>query len=138
MVINYCKNENEQNMLLNLYKKKWNQGLKNVSVSESKRRSNEGLEEMARLTKEYSGWIKQENSKTIRDFSVSSIGKLDPKRHLKEVAFISASRNSRSATSYRTSGSCSTLRSSRFNVHPISLLPRCSLGFGVWGLGYRK
>lgn len=87
MVINYCKNENEQNMLLNLYKKKWNQGLKNVSVSESKRRSNEGLEEMARLTKEYSGWIKQENSKTIRDFSVSSIGKLDPKRHLKEVAF---------------------------------------------------
>ena len=28
LVIDYNKNENEQNMLLNLYKKKWNEGLK--------------------------------------------------------------------------------------------------------------
>lgn len=28
LVINYRKNENEQNMLLNLYKKRWNSGLK--------------------------------------------------------------------------------------------------------------
>ena len=87
MVINYCKNENEQNMLLNLYKMKWNQGLKNLSVTEAKKRNNESLEEMVRLTKDYSGWIKQENSKTIKEFSVSSIGKLDPKRHLMEVVF---------------------------------------------------
>ena len=86
MVINYCKNENEQNMLLNLYKKKWNHGLKNLSVTESKKKNNEALEEMVRLTKDYSGWIKQENSKTIKEFSVSSIGKLDPKRHLMEVS----------------------------------------------------
>jgi 26S proteasome regulatory subunit N11 len=85
MVINYCKNENEQNMLLNLYKKKWNHGLKNLSVTEAKKSNNEALEEMVRLTKDYSGWIKQENLKTIKEFSVSSIGKLDPKRHLMEV-----------------------------------------------------
>jgi 26S proteasome regulatory subunit N11 len=87
MVINYCKNENEQNMLLNLYKKKWNEGIKNMRISETKKKNNQSLEEMARLTKDYSNWIKQENGKTIKEFSVSSIGKLDPKRHLKEVRF---------------------------------------------------
>lgn len=34
LVINYCKNENEQKMLMNLYKKKWNHGLKNQKCSE--------------------------------------------------------------------------------------------------------
>lgn len=37
LVIGYHKNENEQNMLLNLYKKKWNHGFKNVSVRENKK-----------------------------------------------------------------------------------------------------
>lgn len=85
MVINYCKNENEQNMLLNLYKKKWNDGLKSLSVSKAKKKNNDSLSEMARLTRQYSNWIQQENKSTVKDFSVSSIGKLDPKRHLKEV-----------------------------------------------------
>ena len=109
MVINYCKNENEQNMLLNLYKKKWNHGLKNDTVTQAKKKNNEALEEMVRLTKDYSGWIKQENSKTIKEFSVSSIGKLDPKRHLMEVRRNCPSltgrpsEKSRSAACFRTS-----------------------------------
>jgi 26S proteasome regulatory subunit N11 len=85
MVIKYCKNENEQNMLLNLYKKKWNDGLKNMKSTESKKKINDNLEEMVRLSKDYSSWIKKENDSTIKQFSVSSIGKLDPKRHLREV-----------------------------------------------------
>lgn len=85
MVIKYCKNENEQNMLLNLYKKKWNDGLKNMKTSELKKKNNNSLEEMVRLSKDYSTWIKKENESTIKNFSVSSIGKLDPKRHLLEV-----------------------------------------------------
>jgi 26S proteasome regulatory subunit N11 len=43
IVINYWKNENEQNMLLNLYKKKWNQGLKNVDASEITKRNKDNL-----------------------------------------------------------------------------------------------
>ena len=35
MVIDYNKNENDQNMLLNLYKKKWNHGLKNTDNTTS-------------------------------------------------------------------------------------------------------
>ena len=87
MVINYCKPQNEQNMLLNLYKKKWNDGIKNSKVSDTKKKNNQTLDEMVRLTKDYSSWIKQENTKTIKEFSVSSIGKLDPKRHLTEVRY---------------------------------------------------
>ena len=86
MVIDYCKNPNEQNMLLNLYKKKWNYGLKNKTTADARKDNNKSLERMARLTKDYAGWIKQENQKTIKEFSVSSTGKLDPKRHLKEVS----------------------------------------------------
>ena len=85
MVINYCKNPNEQNMLLNLYKKKWNDGLKNKNTKDSRKDNNKSLEKMARLTKDYANWIKLENEKTIKEFSVSSTGKLDPKRHLREV-----------------------------------------------------
>ena len=43
LVINYWKNENEQNMLLNLYKKKWNQGLKNVDATEITKKNRENL-----------------------------------------------------------------------------------------------
>ena len=84
LVINYWKNENEQNMLLNLYKRKWNQGLKNVDASEATRRNLENLREIARLTRDYKAWIKAENEKTMRDFAVASVGKPDPKRHLTE------------------------------------------------------
>ena len=34
MVIDYNKDENDQNMLLNLYKQKWNKGLKLRSLKE--------------------------------------------------------------------------------------------------------
>jgi 26S proteasome regulatory subunit N11 len=43
IVINYWKNENEQNMLLNLYKKKWNQGLKNTDATEITKKNKENL-----------------------------------------------------------------------------------------------
>lgn len=74
-------------MLLNLYKKKWNDGLKNKNTVDSRKDNNKSLEKMARLTKDYAAWIKLENEKTIKEFAVSSTGKLDPKRHLKEVKF---------------------------------------------------
>ena len=44
IVISYCKNENEQNMLMNLYKKKWNHGLKNLTCSELAKSNKQSLE----------------------------------------------------------------------------------------------
>ena len=71
-------------MLLNLYKNKWNYGLKNLTVTEQEKENSNNLEHLKRLSKSYKTWIKKENKKTCREFSVSSVGKLDPKRHLKE------------------------------------------------------
>lgn len=42
------------------------------------------LTEIKRLSKEYKDWIKKENEKTSEQFNVSSVGKIDPKRHLLE------------------------------------------------------
>ena len=39
---------------------------------------------MLRLTKDYKNWIKEENKVTSSQFAVSSVGKIDPKRHLRE------------------------------------------------------
>jgi 26S proteasome regulatory subunit N11 len=86
LVIDYNKNENDQNMLLNLYKKKWNEGLKNMTSSEIKKSNQENLSEIKRLSNIYKNWIKTENEQTIKEFNVSSVGKLDPKRHLKQMA----------------------------------------------------
>lgn len=84
LVIDYNKNENDQNMLLNLYKKKWNFGLKNITTTENKKNNRENLSEIKRLSKIYKNWIKTENEQTIKEFNVSSVGKLDPKRHLRQ------------------------------------------------------
>lgn len=65
-------------MLLNLYKKKWNEGLKMKNQKKS------CLSEVKRLSKQYSKWIEKENETTIKKFNVSSVGKVNPKRHLLE------------------------------------------------------
>ena len=44
LVIGYHKNENEQNMLLNLYKKKWNHGFKNLTTKEAKKNTKNDLD----------------------------------------------------------------------------------------------
>ena len=48
-------------MLLNLYKKKWNHGLKNLTASELDKSNNQNLSEMKRLSEVYKNWIKEEN-----------------------------------------------------------------------------
>ena len=44
LVIGFHKNENEQNMLLNLYKKKWNHGFKNLTTKEHKKQNKADLD----------------------------------------------------------------------------------------------
>lgn len=61
MVIDYNKNENDQNMLLNLYKRKWNDGLKNKESTKIEKENKESFAEIKRLSKEYKEWIKKEN-----------------------------------------------------------------------------
>lgn len=80
--INYRKNELEQKMLLNLYKKKWNEGLKLEDMEEHSKKNEKKINEIGTLSKEYSKWIDMEMKKTKNEMIVSTVGKQDPKRHL--------------------------------------------------------
>jgi len=80
--INYRKNELEQKMLLNLYKKKWNEGLKLDNMEDHAKKNESKVKEMTKLAEEYSKWIDMEMKKTKTEIVVSTIGKVDPKKHL--------------------------------------------------------
>jgi len=80
--INYRKNELEQKMLLNLYKKKWNEGLKLDNMEDHAKKNESKVKEMTKLAEDYSKWIDMEMKKTKTEIVVSTIGKVDPKKHL--------------------------------------------------------
>lgn len=84
IAINYRKNELEQKMLLNLYKKKWNEGLKLVDMNEHSKKNEDQLKEMTKLAESYSQRIDMELTKTKNEIVVSTVGKVDPKRHLQQ------------------------------------------------------
>lgn len=82
MAINYRKNENEQKMLLNLNKVNWSSALKTQDYKEQQEKNEETMKDFAKLTGEYHKWILEENKQTREEFTVSSVGKLNPKNHL--------------------------------------------------------
>ena len=71
-------------MLLNLYKKKWNEGLKQLRVENKKKENGRNLKQILKLSKGYKDWIKNENEERCEKFAVKSVGKVDPKKHLLE------------------------------------------------------
>lgn len=84
LAINYRKNEFEQKMLSNLYKKKWIEGL-SISSYHSHSQSNESiLLEMLQLAKDYNQDIQNEEETPSEKLAVQKVGKLDPKRHLEQ------------------------------------------------------
>lgn len=40
------------------------------------------LKKYKKLTSEYNKWIQEENKAKLKDFNVSSVGKMNPKNHL--------------------------------------------------------
>jgi len=82
--INYRKNDLEQKMLLNLYKKKWNEGLKLEKFDTHAEKNETKVKDMGKLAVEYAKWIEMEMKKTKTEMVVSTIGKVDPKKHLQQ------------------------------------------------------
>lgn len=80
--ISYRKDELEQKMLLNLHKKKWIDELKVEDYEVHANHNVKTLEGLYELTKLYSKWLEDEDTKTPTEFEVSNVGKLDPKKHL--------------------------------------------------------
>mmetsp|Transcript_14421 Transcript_14421/g.21160 ORF Transcript_14421/g.21160 Transcript_14421/m.21160 type:complete len:311 (-) Transcript_14421:76-1008(-) len=84
IVIDYRKNELEEQMLMNLHKRNWTTGL-TVSKYEDHQASTEAIvDKMLRLTKDYNERVKQEEGKTAEQVLVENVGKVDPKRHLEQ------------------------------------------------------
>ena len=82
IVIDYRKNELEEQMLMNLNKNNWTDGL-TVNKFEDHQADNEQIvEKMLKLTKEYNERIIAEEGKTAEEIVVELTGKVDPKKHL--------------------------------------------------------
>lgn len=82
LVINYRKNDYENKMLLNLYKKKWTEGMKIEKFEKHAKKNEDVMAEMAKLSASYNNWVGEEMKKTTEEFMVGNVGKIDPKRHL--------------------------------------------------------
>ncbi|KAL4441710.1 hypothetical protein ABPG74_008707 [Tetrahymena malaccensis] len=80
--INYRKNDLETQMLLNLYKKNWNEALKQDKYEEKQKNNIEKMQSMCNLAKNYIRWIEDESKKTKDQLAIRNVGKIDPQRHL--------------------------------------------------------
>lgn len=82
IVIDYRKNELEEQMLMNLHKRNWTSSL-TVTKFEDHQISNEKIvSKMLKLTSDYNERVQQEEGKTVEQILVENVGKIDPKRHL--------------------------------------------------------
>ena len=84
IVIDYRKNELEEQMLMNLHKRNWTNGL-TLKKFEDQQDSNEDVvTQMLKLSKDYNDRVKEDEGKTVEQITVDNVGKIDPKRHLSE------------------------------------------------------
>ena len=82
LVVDWRKNPHEEQMLMNLHRKKWNTGLMVQKFEEQNRDTERLIGDMSRLSKDYITRVKEEEGKTQEEIEVMSVGKIDPKKHL--------------------------------------------------------
>jgi 26S proteasome regulatory subunit N11 len=82
IAINYRKNDLEQKMLLNLGRKKWQDGLKLEDFPKHDSGNEEKAKEMADLTEKYNQAIQLEFKVTEEEYIVKQTGKVDAKKRL--------------------------------------------------------
>ncbi|KAL3928518.1 MAG: hypothetical protein SGBAC_012618 [Bacillariaceae sp.] len=82
IVIDYRKNELEEQMLMNLHKRNWTTGLSLQKFEDHQQSNEQHVQKMLQLTKDYNERVQQEEGKTSEQILVDNVGKIDPKRHL--------------------------------------------------------
>ena len=82
IVIDYRKNELEEQMLMNLNKRSWTAGLAVEPFERHQHSTDDIVDKMLKLTKDYNERIQKEEGKTVEEIEVENVGKIDPKRHL--------------------------------------------------------
>merc|ERR1711923_424287 len=81
IVIDYRKNELEEQMLMNLHKRNWTNGLTVDRFEDHAEENEKTVNEMLKLTKAYNKRVQEEESKTQEEIIVANVGKIDPKKH---------------------------------------------------------
>lgn len=82
LVIDWRKNDLEEQMLMNLHRKDWTTGLVLKKFEDHKKHTEVLLDKMVRLSTDYCSRVKEEEGKTQEEVEVLNVGKIDPKRHL--------------------------------------------------------
>lgn len=82
LVIDWRKNDLEEQMLMNLHKKDWTTGLLIKKFEDHQAHTEQVLEDMTRLSKDYHRRVKEEEGRTAEEVEIMNVGKIDPKRHL--------------------------------------------------------
>jgi 26S proteasome regulatory subunit N11 len=82
IVIDWRKNDLEEQMLMNMYKKQWSSGLQLKKFEEAKASAETILGDMVRLSNSYADRVKEEEGKTQVEVEVMNVGKVDPRKHL--------------------------------------------------------
>lgn len=84
--IQYRKTGLEENMLMNLHKSVWTEGLELPNSFEGERKRNEeGLKRLVDLAEGYQKRVREENSLTKEQLRTRYVGKIDPKKHIEEL-----------------------------------------------------
>ena len=82
LVIDWRKNDLEEQMLMNLNKKDWSTGLLLQRFEDHQKTAEKSLEKIVRLSKDYVERVKEEEGHSLEEIEVMNVGKVDPKRHL--------------------------------------------------------
>ena len=82
LVIDWRKNDLEEQMLMNLHKKDWTNGLLLQKFEDHQKYTENKLDVMVKLSKDYIQRVKDEEGKTMEEVEIANVGKLDPKKHL--------------------------------------------------------
>lgn len=82
IVIDYRKNELEEQMLMNLHKAKWTSGLKMQRFEDLQENNETTMDKLVKLSADYDVRVKEEEGKTAEELVVENVGKVDPKKHL--------------------------------------------------------
>lgn len=69
-------------MLMNLHRKDWTTGLLLKRFEDQQKDTEQFLDRMSRLTRDYATRVKEEEGKTEDEIEVLNVGKVDPKKHL--------------------------------------------------------
>jgi len=85
IAIKYRPMEQEQDMLLNLHKKNWTDGLRLKDFELLKKENEEAVKTMLKLSTAYSKSVLEESTLTPEQLKTRHVGKQDPKRHLEDA-----------------------------------------------------